>query len=199
MEGDPLNRIESVRQRRVKHIACVRNPWDRIHAVWKFSRQVGRIPEDTKFADFVSRMPYKRPVATGNQISDANNYFVYRHTTPTLFDAYILDGVVEVDYLLYFENLGSALDSLQRKLGFSGGEMPWINRSTDRRCYFDDYDPVLVKKVRGLYWNEIQLFGYQFAKPIERSLVQFFELNADFQDLQRKRAFRPMGPRPQAP
>jgi predicted RNA-binding protein len=127
--------------------SVVRNPWERVIS-WsmyrdrRFGRTVGTFEErlwlDLNDVHFVSYMQKKS----------------YRNM---LF----LDGKLAMDYVIRMEQLQEGIDAVLDILGRPQVTLPHANR-TDHIHYANYYKSESRERVRKLFVDDIELFGYKF-------------------------------------
>ena len=132
--------------------AIVRNPWDKIVSQYCYMRRrpdlrdyIG-LAEDASLADYLDRIAATEHVQWMPQLCFVKDD----------------DGRDLVDVIGRFETLAADAARIFTRLGLSGPELPYLNRSerdTDYRGYFT---PETRATVARLYGSDIDHFGYRF-------------------------------------
>lgn len=141
--------------------AFVRNPWDRLLSAFRFMKDGGYGPDDSRWAtahldgihefnEFVTEWLAPERLATRP------------HWLPQVHWLTDPVGNLEVDFVGRFESLQEDFQRLCDHIGMTA-ELPHINRS-DRKTetYRDVYSNAAAEKVCELYQEDIDLFGYTF-------------------------------------
>lgn len=142
-------------------IAIARNPWDRIHSHYyhairdfavidkltipkSYANTLEKISKYKSFADFVRDYWLTKPV-------DSWQYYCCDH-----------DGKRLVNYIIRFEHLQSAWQTISATMGLRRVELPHINHVADRPDYRSAYDEKLRDQVGEFCAVEINSYRYQF-------------------------------------
>lgn len=130
----------------------VRNPFDRLLSAYKYMLKMetndilgnGDIKECVDFRDFV--MNYLNSETISNM-----------HLRPQ-YEFVVYKGEICVDYWGKYENLDRVWKVICKKLG-KDISLPWLNKSNTEH-YSSFYDDEMIVKVRRLYQQDFNLFGY---------------------------------------
>jgi len=142
------NNIEMANDHRVKFISIVRNPYDRIYSLWKWSRVNGlrgslEFPEvEDNFNDFAISL------AKGNY---DYYYFMQRQT-------FFLDKYDDRLKILKFEDLNTEVKTFFQKNKVSWSEKK-INDIPGKK-YTDVYTEESTKLIRNRCFEEFEMFDY---------------------------------------
>lgn len=139
--------------------AFVRNPWDRLYSSFCYLKGGGWNDSDRQWA------------GTHLDEIDDFNQFVVDWMTPERLHAHIhfwpqyeficdWRGNLLIDHLAYFETIQSDFHYLANRIGVDG-QLKHVNASK-RASYRDIYSDEAIDKVRQLYSEDIERFGYTF-------------------------------------
>lgn len=140
--------IELANDEKVKFIAVVRNPYDRVYSLWKWSRIYGlpgnlEFPEvEDKFNDFVTSW------ADGNY----NHYYFMQGQT------FFLKGYDDSLKIMKFEDLNTEV-----KLFFQENGVSWSDKKVNDvpgKQYTNVYTEESIKAVQKKCIDEFEMFGY---------------------------------------
>jgi hypothetical protein len=127
----------------------VRNPWDRIVSWYKGISKDNLLKE--KY---------------GLNMNDSFEYFVKnwagkKHLKQQMYWIRDFNGVVDLDYIIRFENLEEGFNEVKKCIGVDNIKLPHElkTKKDDYRKFYDDYTRDLVREI---YKEEIVLFNYRF-------------------------------------
>ncbi|MFO8016851.1 MAG: sulfotransferase family 2 domain-containing protein [Candidatus Woesearchaeota archaeon] len=126
--------------------ASIRNPWDRVVSCTYFNKE-----ENKKFK---SRLKSLLKFMVGKE--DKN----FSYLTP-MTNYVTINGRIEVDFFIRFENLQKDLDKVCDRLGIPKEKLPHKNQSFHKH-YTEYYDERSQKKVAEKYKKDIKNFNYEF-------------------------------------
>lgn len=154
----------------------VRNPWDRLYSAYSYLKGGGWNEDDKNWA--------KEHLAG---VEDFNS-FVMDWLTPEKLSSHIHlwpqskficdhKGTPIIDHLGYFETIAEDFTTVQQKLGLPPKTLKHTNASK-RISYTDIYSPEAIAKVRELYKQDIENFGYDFDSYARKKIQnqQFKEM-----------------------
>ena len=139
--------------------AFVRNPWDRLYSGYSYLKNGGWNEDDRNW--YIENLSH---------LGDFNE-FVIDWLTPQRLNSHMhfrlqADFVCDrkqrpiIDYLGYFETLPGDFGHIAHKMGLAV-KLAHVNASK-RKGYRDIYTPESIDKVKELYADDIELFGYNF-------------------------------------
>lgn len=141
----------------------VRNPWDRLVSVYSYLSQGGAPNTDARLAaDIRARAPTF--AAFVNDYLDPSRLSVHSLFRPQVY--YVCNEFLEpmVDMVCRFERFETDVEPALARVGVPRGRLQPLNRS--RRGDYRDYYPSaeLVERVRTLYRQDCEVFGYRFGE-----------------------------------
>ncbi|MBX2849572.1 MAG: sulfotransferase family protein [Acidiferrobacterales bacterium] len=129
--------------------AVVRNPWDRL--VSSYHSDYGLKKERNP------NRKYQQPVSFYDYLCkqrQRKNFQLERIVN--------LEGDIDLDFMLRFEQLNSDIEALGNQIGVDI-ELPHRNHSLRKKNRYQDYYDQQSKEYVGKFWREeIELLGYQF-------------------------------------
>jgi hypothetical protein len=152
----------------------VRNPWDRLVSCYieKIKTDPGYTNRFFRDGVFVGFVPYRVfragmsfesfvEAVTAIPDRDADRHFRSQST-------FVTDGRGEllVNFVGKLERSEADFAHVLRRLGREPGAVPHLNRS-EHGDYTRFYTPHTIERVRQRYARDVDLFGYDFAGPIE--------------------------------
>ncbi len=132
---------------RLRRVAAVRNPWDRMVSVWSYQRQ--HIPERHPLARSLDFGDYVRAGGSGSA------FLTFTEFTRSL------DGSFGVDIVLRVERLDDDFAQMCNRVGIDAVELPQLNASARPR-YREMYDAETAEIVALAFADDITRFGYEF-------------------------------------
>ena len=150
----------------------VRNPWDRLYSAYSFLKGGGWNEEDERWAKL--------------HLKNINSFnsFVLNWISPDRLKSHIhfwpqskficdRKGIPLVNEVFYFENIEKDYERASQKLGIHN-PLPHTNASK-RASYKEAYSVEAIEKVKELYRQDIENFGYSFEgfSPVKISLRSF--------------------------
>lgn len=142
--------------------AFVRNPWDRLVSAFHFLRKGGTNKADRQWSqDNLSRYEDFHTFVTNWVNRKSVNQ--WKHFVPQYkFLCEPGSRTPRVDFIGYFENLGDDFTYVQNKLNRHTG-LQHLNKTDGmKRDYREYYTEATRKLAAEVYWEDIQLFGYDF-------------------------------------
>jgi len=145
--------------------AFVRNPWDRFVSEYFFRKTSPLCPQRVvidsgmTFREFVM----ERRDAMHNPSTPKSELIRFQSQILWLVDR---RGQLMVDYVGMFEHLQSSYNRLLEACG-RNYPLPHVNR-TKHEPYSHYYDEETIEIVRELHSHDIQVFGYEFGKPVKQ-------------------------------
>jgi len=125
----------------------VRNPWDRIVSLWKYSAYSGWTTPDLPFSVFLSRVEDGR-----------TNKNLCLHAEPQSI-SFLCDGKQYVDFIGRFENLQDDWRYVAEKVGLPS-DLP-VMRKTEHDHYREYHNSETEEVVYNLYKEVIDYLGYE--------------------------------------
>lgn len=149
--------------------AFVRNPWDRLYSAYSYLKGGGWNEQDRQW--------YQENLAN---LSDFNTFVLqwlepqrlrsHLHLAPQSDFVCDARGNPLLDYLGYFETLSDDFSLITKRLGMEA-RLTHVNAS-QRAGYREVYTPEAIDKVRHLYRQDIDNFGYDFSGLQDRKAVR---------------------------
>ena len=145
--------------------AFVRNPWDRLVSAYHFMKEGGFGADDQKwaeknlaeyhdFGDFVKGWLNRKNIQSPSSVV---------HFLPQFKFVCTKDNVPAVDFIGYFENLEEDMAYIRDRLGISGRELLFLNKTRSRRQDYRSYYTEETKNiVADVYREDVRIFGYDF-------------------------------------
>ena len=146
--NDYKRRFNTAQYRQYFKFTIIRNPWARLVSCYKNKVETGEILEECWGKDFAFLV--KHITSMNLDRCDAH---VRRQSSLAPFGS--------VDYIGKFENFHHACKTIMETIGLEA-EVSHLNKSP-AYDYRDFYTPRLVKSVRDLYRDDIQLGNYTFT------------------------------------
>ncbi|MDT8878311.1 sulfotransferase family 2 domain-containing protein [Halomonas saccharevitans] len=150
--------------------SIVRNPWDRLVSAYFFLKNGGFGQRDKEFFD--SHLSHYKSFDhfVRDWLSEENvmrwNHFIPQHKFLS-----IVGGVVDLNYLCFFESLEEDFSNIydaKQWERFKGLSMDNKSSHKDYRIYYTDET---IKAVESVYKEDVELFGYDFhGKNYERQV-----------------------------
>jgi hypothetical protein len=137
--------------------AFVRNPWDRVVSEyhWRHERPSEKHKPPKDFDEFLKYCEKRLSV---NRNSSRDIYWTHGQTQKSYVTN--LKGEIILDDIFKFEDMNNSIQIISEKLGFPI-EMKKHN-SSKHRDYRDYYNERTKSIVKRLYYEDIELFGYEF-------------------------------------
>lgn len=132
----------------------VRNPWDRLYSLYRFSQRKNKILSEEQGNSFGLWLK----LAISNQ--KGNPYDRSRTQVEWLKN---FDNKIDLDFIGRFENLESDVKKLGQLLDMKI-DLPHINQSLPIVHYSEAYDDELEELVREHYNEDINMFNYSFYR-----------------------------------
>lgn len=148
---------------RYRKVACVRNPWDRLHSAFSFLRQGGKHKTDKKWAKkhlnhYSSFREFVLDLCNTRRLKQIRTqaHFWDQHY-------WLRNSTYEIgaDIVLRYENLNESLEMLGRRLGRKI-RLSTHRHQSHRQPYTEVYDDEMIEIVRNIYHTDIRLFDYSF-------------------------------------
>lgn len=124
---------------------------------------------DNYFRFSVIRNPWERmvslywsPHAKRNRWNSSEFIKMVNEDEMPTTDYFTVNGVIDVNYFIRFENLGQDFEQVCRKLDIPKHKLPHVNRSRHTQ-YADYYDADTRDIVAKKFAHEIELFGFDFG------------------------------------
>jgi len=149
--------------------AFVRNPWDRLYSSYRYLKSGGWNDEDQKWSD-KNLSKYKDFNDFVINWLSKSNIKKHIHFKPQCEFVCDKNNNVLVDYIAYFESLDTEFNIIAKKLNIQS-ELGSFNMNPGQ-SYKDVYNDEMIKIVREVYDDDINIFGYDFdtiVKKIEHS------------------------------
>ena len=145
--------------------AFVRNPWDRLYSSYRYLKSGGWNEKDKKWADeHLSEFDDFKDFVI-NWLNE-ENIRKHIHFKPQCDFVCDKKNNILVDYIAYFEHLNDEFSVISKKLGINS-ELASFNINPGEN-YKDVYSAEMIKIVREVYKNDINVFGYDFDKIVHR-------------------------------
>jgi len=145
--------------------AFVRNPWDRLYSSFRYLKSGGWNKEDQQWADenLSEYDNFKDFVLTWLSQENIKKHIHFKPQCEFVCDN---NNNILVDYIAYFESLNDEFNIISKKLGIDS-ELGSFNMNPGD-SYKEVYNDEMIKVVREIYGNDINIFGYDFDKIIHR-------------------------------
>jgi Sulfotransferase family len=128
--------------------AFVRNPWDRMLSIWRFSRPDIALRDYIRNLSLEARSASERPYI--NVLGKSQSWFINDHAGKSL-----------VSFIGRFESLHQDFGAICSEIGIAVPPLGHFNR-TDHTNYRDYYDAETREMIAKEYAEDIEAFGYSF-------------------------------------
>jgi hypothetical protein len=135
--------------------SVVRNPWDRVVSMYIYFKHYVKSIKQKNFSDWLT-------------FAFVEKKFNIWGGLGSQYDFLAIDGSIDLDYLLRFENLNSDFDKLCKNLDIPGLSLATYNGPFKKdsrharkhyREYYNEYD---MKIIEAVYKKDIDYFDYKF-------------------------------------
>lgn len=123
--------------------AFVRNPWDRMWSWYRYLIDCRVLTGNTSLRDWILNYDFRGKMRQTDYILDKNGNICFKH-------------------IGRYENLKEDFEIVCENLNFIKGELPEINRSSNRTPYYEFYDLETKDLISKLFEKEIDLLEYEF-------------------------------------
>ena len=141
--------------------ALVRNPWDRMVSLYFYRLKRGQIDSGLSFRDYIVQLRTPRYSVKGSMHSRSAYYYSASE--------YICDqnGALMVDYVGRYEERWQFIETVSKALAYpSLGGLVTQQAKPDGFHYSQLYDAESELIVGNAHAKDIDLFGYQFERPL---------------------------------